>query len=41
MSQHDPAVLLPRAMQAGAHACVDKSRLAMDLLPTIERTLAS
>jgi DNA-binding NarL/FixJ family response regulator len=41
MSQHDPAVLLPRAMQAGAHACVDKSRLAMDLLPTIERMLAS
>ena len=40
MSLHDPAVLLPRAMQAGAHACVDKSRLAMDLLPTIARIQA-
>jgi DNA-binding NarL/FixJ family response regulator len=41
MSQHDPAVLLPRAMEAGAHACIDKSRLATDLLPTIERVQAA
>jgi DNA-binding NarL/FixJ family response regulator len=37
MSQHDPAVLLPRALEAGAHACIDKSRLALDLVPAIER----
>jgi two-component system response regulator NreC len=36
MSQHDPAVLLPRALAAGAHACIDKSRLATDLVPAIE-----
>jgi DNA-binding NarL/FixJ family response regulator len=41
MSQHDPAVLLPRAMEAGAHACIDKSRLATDLLPTIKRVQAA
>jgi DNA-binding NarL/FixJ family response regulator len=40
MSQHDPAVLLPRALEAGAHACVDKGRLALDLIPTIESILA-
>jgi DNA-binding NarL/FixJ family response regulator len=37
MSQHDPALLLPRALEAGAHACIDKTRLAIDLVPTIER----
>jgi len=36
MSQHDPIQLLPRAVEAGGHACVDKSRLGTDLLPTIE-----
>ena len=36
MSQHDPAQLLPRAMEAGAHACVDKGRLDADLLAAIE-----
>ena len=36
MSQHDPVQLLPRAMEAGAHACVDKGRLGLDLLATIE-----
>ena len=36
MSQHDPAQLLPRAIEAGAHACVDKSRLDADLLATIQ-----
>ncbi|MFZ0864297.1 MAG: response regulator transcription factor [Candidatus Sulfotelmatobacter sp.] len=35
MSQHDPALLLPRAIEAGAHACVDKSHLSTELLPTI------
>ena len=37
MSQHDPVVLLPRALEMGAHACVDKGRLVTDLVPTIER----
>jgi DNA-binding NarL/FixJ family response regulator len=36
MSQHDPASLLPTAIQAGADGCVDKSRLATDLLSSIE-----
>jgi len=35
MSHHDAAQLLPRALEAGAHACVDKSILSTDLLPTI------
>ncbi len=41
MSQHDPSVLLPRALEAGAHACIDKSRLAVDLVPAIERIQAA
>jgi DNA-binding NarL/FixJ family response regulator len=36
MSHHDPIRLLPGAMQAGAHACIDKSRLGPDLLTAIE-----
>ena len=36
MSHHDPIQLLPRALEAGAHACVDKDRLSTDLLPAIE-----
>jgi two-component system response regulator NreC len=36
MSQHDPIQLLPRALEAGAHACVDKSRLGPDLFATIK-----
>src|ERR1700726_1167271 len=36
MSQHDPVQLLPRAIEAGADGCVDKSRLDSDLLPTIQ-----
>jgi two-component system response regulator NreC len=36
MSQHDPALLLPRALEAGADACVDKDSLSTDLLPIIE-----
>ena len=35
MSQHDPHVLLPRAIEAGALGCVDKSRLSTELLPAI------
>jgi two-component system, NarL family, response regulator NreC len=36
MSQHDPAQLLPRVLEAGAHGCVDKSSLSTNLLPTID-----
>ncbi len=36
MSQHDATRMLPRAVAAGAHACVDKSRLSEDLFPAIE-----
>ena len=32
MSQNDPAMLLPRALAAGANSCVDKSRLGTDLV---------
>ncbi|MGA7378032.1 MAG: response regulator transcription factor [Candidatus Sulfotelmatobacter sp.] len=41
MSQHDPASLLPSAIQAGANGCVDKSRLATDLLSSIESVVGS
>lgn len=34
-SQYDPGQVLPRAIAAGADACVDKSRLATDLLPAV------
>lgn len=37
ISQHDPAQLLPRAVEAGANGCLDKGRLGIDLLSTIER----
>jgi DNA-binding NarL/FixJ family response regulator len=36
ISQHDPIVLLPRAVEAGAHACVDKGRIGTTLLPAIK-----
>jgi DNA-binding NarL/FixJ family response regulator len=36
MSQHDPASLLPSAIQAGANGCIDKSRIGTDLLSSIE-----
>ena len=36
MSQHDRALLLPRVIKAGAHACVDKSRLGTELVKTIQ-----
>jgi len=41
MSQHDPSSLLPSAIQAGANGCVDKSRLATDLLSSIESVVGS
>jgi two-component system response regulator NreC len=41
MSQHDPAVLLPRAIDAGANGCVDKSRLSSDLLPMIAKLMSA
>ncbi len=36
ISQHDPVQLLPRVMEAGGDGCLDKSRLAADLVVTIE-----
>jgi len=41
MSQHDPVQILPGAIQAGAHGCVDKGHLATELLPSIERIAGS
>jgi DNA-binding NarL/FixJ family response regulator len=35
MSQHDPSYLLSHVIEAGAHGCVDKSRLDSDLAATI------
>ena len=35
ISQHDRNQLLPRALEAGAHGCIDKARIATDLLPTL------
>jgi DNA-binding NarL/FixJ family response regulator len=39
MSQHDPRQLRPRALEAGADACVDKARIASDL-PAAIRALS-
>lgn len=41
ISQHDPQQLLPRSLEAGANGCVDKARLATDLLPTIRNMFAA
>jgi len=35
ITQHDPRQMLPRALEVGASGCVDKARLALDLLPAI------
>jgi len=35
MSQHDASLLTAAAIEAGAHGCVDKSRLSADTLPGI------
>jgi two-component system response regulator NreC len=40
MSAEDRAVVLPRAYEAGADGCVDKARLAMDLLPALGRSFS-
>jgi len=39
ISQHDPKQLLPRSIEVGAHGCIDKGRLAVDLLPTLKNVL--
>jgi two-component system, NarL family, nitrate/nitrite response regulator NarL len=36
ISQHDPVQLLPGVIEAGGDGCLDKGRLAADLLGTIE-----
>jgi two-component system response regulator NreC len=36
ISQHDPVHLLPRVIEAGGDGCLDKGRLAADLVATIE-----
>ena len=36
ISQHDPIHLLPSVVDAGGDACVDKSRLSMDLVAGIK-----
>jgi DNA-binding NarL/FixJ family response regulator len=36
ISQHDPKQLLARSLEVGAHGCIDKARLATDLLPTLK-----
>jgi DNA-binding NarL/FixJ family response regulator len=36
ISQHDPLQLQPHAIEAGALGCIDKSRLAADLVSAIE-----
>jgi two-component system response regulator NreC len=36
LSQHDPVQLLPRAIEAGANGCVDKSRLDAELFAAIK-----
>ena len=40
MSQHDPAHLLPRAMEAGANACIDKTLMAFDLIRMIKSAIS-
>jgi DNA-binding NarL/FixJ family response regulator len=39
VSQHDPKQLLPRSLEAGAHGCIDKGRIATDLLPMLRSLL--
>jgi len=40
ISQHDPHQLRPLALEAGAAECIDKARLATDLLPAIRKFAA-
>jgi len=37
MSQNDAPRLLPSVLEAGAHGCIDKSRLSIDLISSIEK----
>jgi DNA-binding NarL/FixJ family response regulator len=39
ISQHDSKQLLPRSLEVGANGCIDKARLAVDLLPTLKNML--
>jgi two-component system response regulator NreC len=39
VSQHDTRMLLPRSLEAGAHGCIDKARIATDLLPMLRSML--
>jgi len=39
VSQHDAKLLLDRSLKAGAHGCIDKARIATDLLPTLRNML--
>jgi DNA-binding NarL/FixJ family response regulator len=39
ISQHDSNQLLPRALEAGANGCIDKGRIATDLLLTVRGLL--
>ena len=41
MSQHDPDILLPLAMAAGADGCLDKNRLKQEILSTLERVTSA
>jgi DNA-binding NarL/FixJ family response regulator len=37
ISQHDPQQMLSRCIEMGAIGCIDKGRLATDLLPSIKK----
>jgi len=37
LSEEDARDLLPAAIESGADGCVDKSRIASDLIPAVER----
>lgn len=39
VTQHDPQQILPRSLEVGAQGCIDKSRIATELLPTLRRIL--
>jgi two-component system response regulator NreC len=41
LSQHDKERLLPRALEAGADACIDKNSLSEQLLNTIQSVVGS
>jgi DNA-binding NarL/FixJ family response regulator len=39
ITQYDPKLMLPRSLEAGGSGCVDKARVAIDLLPTLRNLL--